>query len=206
MTRAAARERIRGMTAIRTTGVRLGMAPMVVPALLAVLAVGCGTHRPGDEAGAEGPSRAAATPSAPVDFRCPGESSAPTPTRTPGTSGPATPPTDHYAENHGFMVPFPLHGRERCEGLAAVARVEGALEPLRERGDFAPDSTRDALTGLGYPASKVRTYQNGPTEVGFLIDTFPLCVEGGMNRESTQADAFGGYPDHSACDRPSGGH
>ncbi|MFF2998552.1 hypothetical protein ACFVTC_28965 [Streptomyces sp. NPDC057950] len=198
------------MTVIRTTGVRLGTVPMVVLALLAVLAVlavGCGTHRPGDEAGAEGPSgAAAATPSAPVDFRCPGESSAPTPTRTPDASGPATPPTDHYAENHGFMVPFPLHGRERCEGLAAVARVEGALEPLRERGDFAPDSTRDALTGLGYPASKVRSYQNGPTGVGFLIDTFPLCVEGMMDRASTQADAFGGYPDHSACDRPSGGH
>ncbi|MGW3631491.1 hypothetical protein ACWD7F_15195 [Streptomyces sp. NPDC005122] len=194
------------MTVIRTTGVRLGMVPMVVPALLAVLAVGCGTHRPGDEAGAEGASRAAATPSAPVDFRCPGESPTPTPTRTPGTSGPATPPTDHYAENHGFMVPFPLHGRERCEGLAAVARVEGALEPLRERGDFAPDSARDALTGLGYPASKVRSYQNGPTGVGFLIDTFPLCVEGTMNRDSTQADAFGGYPDHAACDRPTGGH
>ncbi|WP_393098197.1 hypothetical protein [Streptomyces sp. LN325] len=63
----------------------------------------------------------------------------------PGHLGAATPPTDHYAENHGFMVPFPLRGRERCEGLAAVARVEGALEPLRGRGDFAPNSTRDAL-------------------------------------------------------------
>ncbi|MCX4575884.1 hypothetical protein OHB41_22335 [Streptomyces sp. NBC_01571] len=200
------------MTVIRTTGARFGMVPMVVPAVLAVLAVGCGTQRAGDEAGAAGPSRAgvtpsaAVTPSAPVDFRCPGESPKPTPTRTPSTSGPATPPTDHYAENHGFMVPFPLHGQERCEGLAAIARIKGALEPLRERGDFVPESTRDALTGLGYPASKVRTYQNGSTEVGFLIDTYPLCVEGGMNRVSTQADAFGGYPDHSACDRPSGGH
>ncbi|MEU0037394.1 hypothetical protein [Streptomyces sp. NPDC006333] len=197
------------MTVIRTTGVRFGMVPMVVPAVLAVLAVGCGTQRAGDEAGAAGvagPSRAAVTPSAPVDFPCPGESPKPTPTPTPSTSGPATPPTDHYAENHGFMVPFPLHGQERCEGLAAIAGIKGALEPLRERGDFAPDSTLGALTGLGYPASKVRTYQDGPTGVGFLIDTYPLCVEGGMNRVSTQADAFGGYPDHSACDRPSGGH
>jgi hypothetical protein len=197
---------IADMTLIRTTGVRLATVPMVLPAVLAVLAVGCGTHRPGDEVvGAGAPSRAAATPSAPVDFRCPGESPTPTPSEV-RSSGPATPPTDHYAENHGFMVPFPLHGRERCEGLAAIARIKGALEPLRERGDFAPDSTLDALTGLGYPAERIRSYQDGPTGIGFLVDTYPLCVEGTMDRAGTRADAFGGYPDHSACDRPSGGH
>ncbi|MFF8373533.1 hypothetical protein ACF05W_32635 [Streptomyces lydicus] len=67
------------MTMIRTTGVRLGLLPMVV---LAVLATGGGTHRPrGDAAGADGPSRAAAaTPRRPLDFPCPGES--PTPARS----------------------------------------------------------------------------------------------------------------------------
>lgn len=189
---------------IRTTGVRLGMLPMAV---LAMLAAGCGTHRPGDNAGADGPSRtAAATPSTPVDFPCPGESPTPTPPTTADTSGPAAPPTDHYAENHGFMVPFPLHGQHRCDGLAAVGRVEGALEPLRKRGDFSPESTRDALTGLGYSTGNVQSYQNGPTGVSFLIDAFPLCVEGTMSRDVTQADAFGGYPDHPGCDRPTGGH
>ncbi|GGN79831.1 hypothetical protein GCM10011579_064730 [Streptomyces albiflavescens] len=141
-----------------------------------------------------------------MDFRCPGESATPAAPTTAVTSVPAAPPTDHYAENHGFMVPFPLHGERRCEGLAAVGRVQRALEPLRERGDFDPESTRSALTGLGYAVGKVRSYQDGPTGVGFLIDAFPLCVEGTMDRKSTQADAFGGYPDHPGCDRPSGGH
>ncbi|MGW1077498.1 hypothetical protein [Streptomyces sp. NPDC002537] len=192
------------MTMIRTTGARLGILPV---AMLAVLAAGCGTHRSGDGARAGGPSRsAAAAPSAPVDFPCPGESPTPAPPTAADTSGPAVPPTDHYAENHGFMVPLPLHGRLRCEGLAAVGRVGSALEPLRKRGDFDPVSTRGALTGLGYSAGKVRSYRNGPTGVGFLVDAFPLCVEGTMDRDSTRADAFSGYPDHAGCDRPTGGH
>ncbi|MFI1100456.1 hypothetical protein [Streptomyces melanogenes] len=193
------------MAMIRTARIRAGVLPMAV---LALLVTGCGTERAGSGAGADRASSRTpvATPSTPVDFPCPGESptSAP-PAATSGTT-PAVPPTDHYAENHGFMVPFPLHGKRRCEGLQAVGRVERALEPLRKRRDFAPESTRTALTGLGYPAGRVSSYQNGPTGVGFLIDAFPLCVEGTMDRSSTKAEAFGGYPDHSGCDRPSGGH
>jgi len=197
------------MTMIRTRGARRGMLPLAV---VAVLAAGCGTQRPGDTADAyrrlNPTPTGISTPSTPVDFQCPGESSSPAPTPTAPPSGPATPPTDHYAENHGFLVPFPLHGQSRCAGLAAVRRIETALEPLRQRGDFAPESTRSALTGLGYPSGKVQSYQNGPTGVGFLIDIddSPLCVEGTMNRASVQADAFGGYPDHTGCDRPTGGH
>ncbi|PKV83589.1 hypothetical protein [Streptomyces sp. TLI_146] len=191
------------MTMISTGRIRAGMLPMAV---LALLLTGCGTERAGSGAGADRtPSRTpVATPSTPVDSPCPSES----PTSAPATAGttPAVPPADHYAENHGFMVPLPLHGKRRCEGLQAVGRVERALEPLRKRRDFAPESTRTALTGLGYPAGRVSSYQNGPTGVGFLIDAFPLCVEGTMDRQSTRAEAFGGYPDHSGCDRPSGGH
>ncbi|PBC82808.1 hypothetical protein SAMN05428945_2596 [Streptomyces sp. 2224.1] len=193
------------MAMIRTTGARRGVLPMTVLSVLGVLAAGCGTHRPEGNAGAAGPSRAAAaTPSRPADFPCPGESPAPTPATH--SSGRTAPPTDHYAENHGFRVPFPLHGRRRCDGLAAVRRIERALEPLRRRGDFDPVSTRSALTGLGYSAGKVQSHQNGPAAVSFLIDASPLCLEGTMNSRTTQADAFGGYPDHPGCDAPSGGH
>ncbi|MEU8999068.1 hypothetical protein AB0952_20280 [Streptomyces caniferus] len=195
------------MAMIRTTGVRRGMLPMAALTAWGVLAAGCGTHRPGDDAGGAEPSRTvAATPSRPVDFPCPGESPSPTPTPATHSSGPAAPPTDHYAENNGFKVPLPLHGRIRCDGLAAAKRIEGALEPLRRHGDFDPVRTRSALTGLGYPAGKVQSYQNGPSGVGFLVDASPLCLEGTMNDRTVQADAFGGYPDHTGCDVPSGGH
>ncbi|MGW2050582.1 hypothetical protein ACWCPF_36220 [Streptomyces sp. NPDC001858] len=195
------------MTRMRRTELRFGI-PLL--AILAVLVAGCGTERAGDTAGDGGSSPTAArTPSAPVDFPCPGESPAPTPTPSvPADSlaASATPPLDHYAENHGFMVPIPLHGERRCAGLAAAERIEAALEPLRERGDFAPESTRGALAGLGYSAGKVQSYQNGPTGVSFLVDAQPLCLEGTMSSGSTRVDAFAGYPDHTGCDRPSGGH
>lgn len=186
------------MTTTRTTRPRRGVLPIAV---LALLLAGCGTQRSADGTGAH-----AAAPSAPVDGPCPGGSSTPPPSAAAGTPGPATPPTDHYAENHGFMVPLPLHGQSRCDGLAAAGHVKDALEPLRRRADFAPEHTRDAITGLGYAAGKVTAYGNGPTGVSFLIDASPLCVEGTMSRDSTQADAFAGYPDHSGCDQPSGGH
>ncbi|MEU0254623.1 hypothetical protein ABZ299_19405 [Streptomyces sp. NPDC006184] len=147
------------------------------------------------------------TPSTPADFPCPGESPEPT---APTAASPSStvPPTDHYAENHGFDVPIPLHGQSRCAGLTAVRRVKSALEPLRRRGDFAPDNVRAALTGLGYSAGKVQAYQDGSARVGFLIDidASPWCVEGTMSSDSTKADAFGGYPDGTGCEPPSGGH
>lgn len=199
------------MTKSRWAQVRFGM-PML--AVLALVAAGCGTDRAGDDdvrGGASVPTTAR-TPGAPgasgapVDFPCPGESPTPTPSSAADLSAPAPAPGDHYAENHGFMVPIPLHGQQRCDGLAAARRIEAALEPLRERGDFAPDSTRGALTGLGYAAGSVQAYQNGATGVSFLIDAQPMCLEGGMNRAATDASAFDGYPDHTGCDRPSGGH
>lgn len=192
------------MTMIRTAGIRRGAVPV---ALLAVLAAGCGTERAGDQVGAHAPARtAAATPSASADVPCPGESPTPSaPATTADASVPDTPPTDHYAENHGFRVPIQLRGRHRCAGLAAVARVEKALEPLRRRGDFTQDSTRRALTGLGYDAGKVEAYADG-NGVGFLVDASSMCLEGTMNPTSVQADAFGGYPDGTGCRPPSGGH
>ncbi|MEV7547785.1 hypothetical protein AB0O29_35355, partial [Streptomyces sp. NPDC089915] len=132
----------------------------------------------------------------------------PAPTAAATTADSTVPPADHYAENHAFRIPLPLHGQSRCDGLAAVARVEKALEPLRRRGDFAPESVRSALTGLGYPAGRIRADQNGPTGVGFLIDVgaSPWCVEGTLNAASARATAFGGYPDGTGCEPPRGGH
>jgi len=197
------------MTMLRKTRAWLGMLPLAV---LALLAAGCGTQRAEDAADAYRRSyptpTGISTPSTPADFPCPGESpksTAPVATTTPSST---TPVTDHYAENHGFRVPFPLHGQSRCDGLTAAGRVKNALEPLRRRGDFAPDSVRSALTGLGYSAGKVQAYRDGPAGVGFLIDVgaSPWCVEGTMSSDSTKADAFGGYPDGTGCEPPRGGH
>ncbi|MEU5087827.1 hypothetical protein [Streptomyces sp. NPDC021356] len=197
------------MTTARKTRARLGMLPLAVVALLA--AAGCGTQRAGDTADAYRRSHPTptgiSTPSTPADFPCPGESPRPTAPTAAASPGSTAPPTDHYAENHGFRVPIPLHGQSRCDGLTAVERVRSALEPLRRRGDFTPAGIRNALTRLGYPTGKVQAYQNG-SGAGFLIDigASPWCVEGTMNSESTRADAFGGYPDGTACEPPSGGH
>ncbi|WP_037813925.1 hypothetical protein [Streptomyces sp. NRRL S-1022] len=197
------------MTTSRKTKAGLGLLSW---AAVALLAAGCGTQR------AENPAEAyrrthptptgISTPSTPKDYRCPGESPRSTPPTAATTSGSTVPPTDHYAENHGFRNPLPLHGKSRCEGLAAVGRIKTALEPLRRRGDFAPDRVRGALTGLGYSTDKVRAYQDGSAGVGFLIDigASPWCVEGTMGRNFTKADAFGGYPDGTGCEPPSGGH
>lgn len=193
-----------GMTTPRRTRAAAGALPAAV-VVLAALAAGCGTRHPDEDAGAQGPSRTSvATPTRPADFPCPGESPAPTPSATAAADA-GTPP-DHYAENHGFRVPIALRGQARCAGLAAAARIERTLRPLRERGDFDPEHTRAALVGLGYPDGKVKAYQNGDRAVGFLIVAPSMCLEGSMRREAAQADAFGGYPDGSDCEPPRGGH
>ncbi|MEV0263604.1 hypothetical protein AB0I49_20010 [Streptomyces sp. NPDC050617] len=179
-------------------------------AIAAVLAAGCGTERAEAGAGAATPAPTVAKPSTPTNFPCPGESRTPSPSPTtadtPERDGP---PADHYAENHGFREPFQLYGQSRCDGLTAVKRVKGALEPLRERGDFAQKSVQAALTGLGYPAANVRSYEDGPEAAGFRVEvseTPLLCVEGRVSPAAAEAESFGGYPDHSGCETPSGGH
>ncbi|MEU6390401.1 hypothetical protein [Streptomyces sp. NPDC046939] len=179
--------------------------------VLAALAAGCGDQR-GGESAADAYRRthptptAISTPPTPKDHRCPGEEPSPA-ASAPSGGTPTTQPGDHYAENHGFRVPFALHGERRCEGLAAVTRIRRALEPLRERGDLKEPSTRAALTRLGFPEDAVRSYADGGG-VGFLVtvDDAPVCVEGSLSRAGVEADAFGGYPDSTGCDMPSGGH
>ncbi|MEY9877061.1 hypothetical protein ABH931_006583 [Streptacidiphilus sp. MAP12-33] len=182
-------------------------APLAVGAVL--LVAGCGTQRGTDvvTAGASGTAVARTGPtSAPSNFLCPGEhpsaTASPKSTVSPVETPPG-PPDDHYAENHGFDDPFPLYGQSRCDGLAAVTRIRLALEPLRKHGDFDPGSIRSALVALGYPAGAVEVYGN---DFLVTVDKSPVCVEGTLDRDTTRADAFGGYPDHASCDRPTGGH
>lgn len=208
-----------GMTMIRTSRVPVGM--LLPVAALAMFAVGCGT----EQSAADAYRSTHPTPTGisqqpvPSDTPCPGETapptptpsqSLPTPTRSPDASGPAVPIPDHYAENHGFMVPFPLHGQARCDGLKDAERIRVALEPLRTHGDFTAAHTVRALTGLGYAAGQVEVTQSGDAGVSFLVDastdSSTMCLEGSMNREATKTDTFGGYPDHTGCDQPSGGH
>ncbi|MFH9671660.1 hypothetical protein ACH4L5_05155 [Streptomyces sp. NPDC017405] len=197
------------MTTSRKTKPRLGMLPV---AMAVLLAAGCGTQQAGTTPDAYRPSHPTSTgistPSTQADFPCPGESPKPVPPKDATTPSPTAPPTDHYVENHGFQVPLPLHGQNRCDGLTAVGRVTRALEPLRRRGDFAPQDVRGTLTSLGYSAGKIQTYQDRSTGVGFLVDigASPWCVEGTMSVDSTEVKAFGGYPDGTGCQPPSGGH
>ncbi|MEU1284103.1 hypothetical protein [Kitasatospora sp. NPDC005856] len=194
------------MAKIRIRRGRLGIAAL---AALAVLAAGCGTKHVDtveDTAGATPTTAATTAQGRPVDFPCPGETPTPTPTRPVSpTAAPVLPP-DHYAENHGFKVPLPLHGQSRCDGLAAVRRVKEALEPLRMGNDYTPESTRVRLTGLGYPADKVQVQGIGRTTVGFTIEATGICLTGTMIPDSTRAEAFGGYPDGRGCEEPRGGH
>ncbi|MEV7184467.1 hypothetical protein [Kitasatospora sp. NPDC093102] len=194
------------MTTIRTRRGRLGIPAL---AALAVLAAGCGTKHAdtAQGAGTGTPPAATTAQGKPVDFPCPGETPTPTPTVT-RTASPAAPPAlppDHYAENHGFKLQLPLHGQSRCDGLAAVQRVKAALEPLRMGNDYTPDSTRARLTGLGYPADRVRVQAIGRTTVGFTVDATGMCLAGTMIPDSTQAEAFAGYAD-GGCEEPRGGH
>ncbi|MFJ2577997.1 hypothetical protein [Kitasatospora aureofaciens] len=189
------------MTMIKAACVRAGVA------VAALLVAGCGTeHVAAGGVGAGTPSRSvtvAPTPSGPLDFPCPGESPTAAPTRSASGTDPA--PVDKYAENNGFKMPIPLHGQPRCDGLEAAKRVEGALEALRKKGNYQAESAKSALAALGYAPEKVQVFQN-PTGVNFLIDASRMCLEGSMDKASTKADAFGGYPDHSGCDVPRGGH
>lgn len=88
-------------------------------------------------------------------------------------------------------------------GAAGVAEVQEGLAGV------------DGEVGFGYPGGPVGTgviqvpaYQDGSARVGFLVDigVSPWCVGGTMSSNSTKADAFGGYPDGTGCEPPSGGH
>lgn len=188
---------------------------LLLPLLLAALPAlaGCGTQ-PYRVPVASAPSAPSAAPSAPSaatpspisDPLCPGESRSPSASApAAGEPGPGDGPPN-YADNNGFMVPFPLHGRQRCAGLAQVQRITTALQPLLAQHDFVPADTAARLVGLGYAADKVVAVQNGPTGVSFTVDLLPICLEGTLDRASVQAQAHGSYPDNNSCTPRQGGH
>lgn len=156
------------------------------------------------------PAPVTATSSAmPSDPLCPGEKPSPVAVaigsqRPDPAKGQDAPP--NFADNHGFQVPFPLHGAVRCQGRTAAARIDATIDPLRRQHDFTPATVMERLVALGYPADKVFVDQNGPTGVVFTLGSPPLCFDGRMDRDRVHTDAFGGYPDSSGCTMPQGGH
>ncbi|MFJ8627069.1 hypothetical protein ACIRD3_30110 [Kitasatospora sp. NPDC093550] len=194
------------MTKIRTGWGRRGI-PAV--AALAALAAGCGTQHvdapsgAGRPSGGVTPAAATAPPSGSADFPCPGETPTRTPTPTASAPAPTGPVTDHYAENHGFKAPLPLHGRRRCDGLDAAKRIKAALDPVRAAQRVDPDGIRTALLGLGYRAETVKVRSGGD----FLIEAATgLCLSGSTAGQATTVEAFAGYADGTGCEEPRGGH
>ncbi|MEY9968452.1 hypothetical protein ABIA33_006536 [Streptacidiphilus sp. MAP12-16] len=201
---------IRGHLRLHRPG-RLRRVPLAaVPVLLVgVLAVsGCGTQRIATTRPSVLPAPVSATPAAiPPDPLCAGEKPSPVASgsrRPDPAAGLDAPP--NYADNHGFQVPFPLHGAARCQGRMAASRIDAAVDPLRRQRDFTPAAVMERLVALGYPANKVFVTQNGPTGVAFTLGSPPLCFDGRMDLDRVHTDAFGGYPDSGGCTMPQGGH
>jgi hypothetical protein len=75
--------------------------------------------------------------------------SAPVDPRPPGDGPP------HYTDNSNWKQRHELTAAERKEGDRLAGRIRPALAELRAAGDFAPESTRRALLGLGLAADRV---------------------------------------------------
>lgn len=106
----------------------------------------------------------------------------------------------------GRALAEPVGGAEQAGGLPVPRREPHAEVHTECDTEVHGVRTHGVLTGLGYSAGNVQSYQDGPEGLGFLVDAAPLCLEGTMHSGATRANAFGGYPDHSGCDVPSGGH
>jgi hypothetical protein len=122
----------------------------VTVAVLGLVAVGCG--KPGAaDVDPGGPSRPAATASAPPDT----------------ADGPALPPGDaapHQAENNGWKQRHELTAEQRRAADAVAARIRPKLTQLRAAEDFGPASTKRALLELGLPPDDVQvTAMRPPT-------------------------------------------
>ena len=71
---------------------------------------------------------------------------------TTDAAGQALPPGDaapHQADNNSWKRRHELTAEEQRAGDALAARIRPKLTALRTAGDFAPESTEQALLGLG---------------------------------------------------------
>jgi hypothetical protein len=104
---------------------------------------------------AAGPVRPAPTSPAPdvtapdvtaPEVTAPGAAASASSVATPTGAGDGPP---NYADNNGWKQRHELTAAEKTEGEQLADRIRPALADLRAAQDFAPESTRQALLGLG---------------------------------------------------------
>jgi len=114
----------------------------VTAAVLGLVALGCA--QPGTRDGDTSP-----LPSSSASSPLPTRSTPPDGALSPGDEAP------HEADNNGWKRRHELTADERRAGDVLATRIRPKLAALRTAGDFAPESTRQALLGLGLPPDDV---------------------------------------------------
>jgi hypothetical protein len=80
------------------------------------------------------------------EYAAPGASASPALVTAAPPAGDGPP---NHADNNGWKQRHELTAAQQKEGDALAARIRPALTTLRSAKDFAPESTRRALIGLG---------------------------------------------------------
>jgi hypothetical protein len=110
----------------------------------------------------------------------------------PARSGPGD-LAPHEQENNGWRYPRSLAPGDQAAAEAAARRIQPALEQVRARNDFSVDAVRNALVGLGYPASAVAVRSFGADGPGVVygVSVGPGCVAGDVRPSRVLAQAQG---------------
>jgi hypothetical protein len=136
-----------------------GLRPAVI--LLCLLAAGCAQPGTRDGDSSPLPSSSSSLPSSSSSLPS-SSSSLPSPSAviaSPAEAAQAAPPGDgapHEAENNGWKRRPDLTADQQRAGDALAARIRPRLAALRATGDFAPESTRQTLLGLGLRSEDVQ--------------------------------------------------
>lgn len=91
----------------------------------------------------------------------------------------------HHADNRGWRQRAELSPADRARAEDAADRIHGALAPLRERGEFAPDAVASAIEDAGFPRES--------------ITTAPVRAPLGDTTGNPQGSAFGVHVGDAAC-------